>query len=523
MIQAPIDELDVAPGHVLEWRLRAPGTDEPGIPRARGAIASYNQEKHYAVAKEAAAGSAERFGSYVAGTFEIDGALDRPALESALLHLVRRHEVLRSEFEQLAGDLTCDPVECDDIALELVDVGRVDTPDALRSYLHGLFTAMDTLAWPLFVVGAVVRQESTTVFFGYDHLVCDGLSTPIAINDIATAYAAYREGRRPVLPEAGSYLAFSREERARNRAMDATDSRLDYWKGFMARNGDFFPRFPLDLGVEQGRMYPTVNELDKLLTAEQTDALETRCRAAGGRLFMGLLAAMGVCLRQEGGPGVYRGIMPISERGRGSYGNAIGWFVNTMPIEFSVEEGLDLPEILANVRNAMAALMAHVDVPFVRAWHLLAPEYATLLSWPFAVNFFSYLDFRRTPGAGNHLAWKARKHIWASHSNGICYWFHRNDTGLYVCSVYADTPQARRTKAALGRRMEQTLTTLAESGSFRPARTGDGAARGPEIPAQARGAAADGPRGAGPVTGPAAVSGWPGRPAGVSSGRAGAS
>lgn len=460
MIQAPIDALDVAPGNVLEWRLRAPGMGDAGVPGQRRAIASYNQEKHWTVAKEAEK-SADRFGSYVSGTFEIDGPLDERALEYAFLTLVRRHEALRSEFQQLAGDLTCDPLGSEVVTLERVEIGRIGSSDALRSYLHELFKAIDTLSWPLLVMGAVVREESATVFFGYDHLVCDGLSTPIAINDIMTAYTAFRAGREPELPPAGSYVAFSREERARSRTLDLDDPRLDYWKGFMARNGDFFPEFPLDLGLRPGGMYPTVNDLDKLLDADATAALEARCRESGGRLFMGLLGAMAVALRREGGPESYRGIMPVSERGRGPYGHAIGWFVNTMPVEFSVADGLDFPQVLENVRVAVTEMARHTDVPFVVAWDLLAPQYASLLSWPFAVNFFSYLDFRRTPGAGAHLARKAGKHIWASHSNGICYWFHRNDSGLYVCSVYADTPRARRTKAALGRRLEETLSGLA--------------------------------------------------------------
>lgn len=438
------------------------GTPAPAEPREN---TSYNQAKHFSVAQEARSTN-DPLGSYLAGTFEIAGPLDREALEAALLFFVRRHEVLRSTFHQLSGELSCDTLGPDEVALKSVEVGSVDSAPELRDRLHRFFQRVDPVSGPLLVMGAVIREESTTVCFACDHLVTDGISTPLAVRDIATAYAAYARGERPELPEAGSCLAFSREQHRRRQEIGADDPRLDYWRTFMAGNGGFFPPFPLDLGVEPGRVHPTVNETDQLLTAEEVDAMDSRCRAAGGRLFMGILAAVGVSLRKEGGPAVYRGLMPVSERGRDSYAHAMGWFVNTLPIAFSVAEDRDFTEVMTGVRDAAAEMREHVDVPFVRAWHLLAPQYAAMRHWPYPVNFFSYLDFRRVPGARHHTDWKAGKHIWASHSNGICFWFHRNDTGLYVNSLYADTPQARRTKPALTRTLTQTLHNVTRTGTL---------------------------------------------------------
>ncbi|WP_344117973.1 condensation domain-containing protein [Streptomyces blastmyceticus] len=458
--------MEFAPGHIFEWQMVSAKRSLSEKPAQQLQTTTYNQAKHFAVAQGARSAN-DMISAYVAGTFEIPGVLDRSALESALLYFVRRHEVLRCTFQQLAGDLSCDILEPDDVKLELIDRGSADSAAELRAFLHEFFQKVDTLSWPLILMGAVIRDESTTVYFACDHLVTDGLSTPIAVNDIATAYAAFSRGHQPVLPEAGSYLTFSREQRRRSGSMGVEDSRLDHWKAFMARGGAFFPPFPLDLGVEPGCMYPTVNDAGMLLAADEVEALEARCRAADGRLFMGLLAAVGVSLRKEGGPDVYRGVMPVSERGRGSYAHTMGWFINTMPIEFSVAEGKSFAEIMGNVRAAFDEMQRHADVPFVKAWHLLAPvEYTTIRYWPYAVNFFSYLDFRKSPGSRNHAVWKAREHIWASRSNGICFWFHRNDAGLYMNSIFVDTPQARHTKAALGRTLTRTLETMARSGTF---------------------------------------------------------
>ncbi|MYT20416.1 hypothetical protein GTW69_08950, partial [Streptomyces sp. SID7760] len=166
-------------------------------------------------------------------------------------------------------------------------------------------------------------------YLAFDHIVCDGLSMPIVVHEVQSAYEALRRGEEIDLPPAPSYLDFAEEQRRRYLSIETGDERLGYWKSFMARGGgEFFPRFPLELGVEPDRMYPIVNEASPLLDAAETEVFEKACRAVDGKPFMGVLAAVAVCLREAGGPGVYRGFMPVSERGRSGWANSVGWFVN---------------------------------------------------------------------------------------------------------------------------------------------------------------------------------------------------
>ncbi|MEU7043734.1 condensation domain-containing protein [Streptomyces varsoviensis] len=469
MIQVSVEHVDIAPGNAVEWTLISTEASGP-VPETapyQDGHTSYNQAKHFTVAQSAREAD-DPIRAYVAGSFELRGPVDRDALGAAFLHLVRRHEVLRCTFQQLVGDVRCEPGAPESMELKEEDLGFIDSADGVREYLHRTFQRIDPLAWPLIVMGAILREDGATVWFACDHLVTDGLSTPIAVRDLATAYEAYAAGRTPDLPETGSYLAFSRAQRERNEDLTtADDPRLGRWRKFMADGGSFFPPFPLDIGVERGSLHPAGNATERLLDADEVRCLEAVCGDAGGKLFMGLLGAVGVALRKEGGPDVYRGIMPVSERERGPYEHTMGWFINTMPIAFSVADDEEFPAVLANVADAFAELLLHRDVPFVKAWQLLAPvEYTTIRAWPYAVNFFSYLDFRRSPGAEHHLARDARKHVWLERSNGLCFWLHRCDTGLFMNSVYADTPRARDTRAALTATLRRTVKNLARTGAF---------------------------------------------------------
>ncbi|MEU8773660.1 condensation domain-containing protein [Streptomyces sp. NPDC048606] len=486
MRQFPLEMHHLAPGRVVEWRLRstaaegaatatAPlpvpaarsGSDGPRRSEGVGRRASFNQDKHFTVAEESR-GADDPVASWLAVTFEIDGPLDEEALSRALLGLVGRHEVLRCEFRRLAGELACEPLAADELALEPVHMATFEEAGALREFLVERFKrSIDTLSWPLFTMGAVLRPESATVYLAFDHIVCDGMSMPIVVREVCTEYEALRRGGHPEQADPPSYLDFAEEQRRRYLSIDVADDRLDYWKSFIARNGEFFPRFPLDLGVEPDRMYPIVNEASTLLDAAEAEVFEKVCHEVDAKPFMGVLGSVAVCLREAGGPGVYRGFMPVSERGRGAWNDAVGWFVNTMPIEFDASPGRDFAQVMASVRAGFGEMIRHIDVPFVRAWELLAPEQFAARSWPYPVNFFSYLDMRKCPGAEHHDTWRPTTHVWSARANGACSWFQRDADGLHMNSIYVDTAAARRTMGDFQEALRATVRGIARSGGFR--------------------------------------------------------
>ncbi|MGW9370667.1 condensation domain-containing protein [Streptomyces xanthophaeus] len=471
MRQFPLEMHHVAPGRVVEWRLRSTAAEAEaeaeGPYDESGRRASFNQEKHFTVAEESRAAD-DPVASWVAVTFEVTGPLDEAALSRALLSFVQRHEVLRCAFRRLAGELACEPFDPAGLSLEAQQVGTYETSERLGGFLAERFRrSIDTLSWPLFIMGAVVREDSATVYLAFDHIVCDGMSMPIVVHEVLTAYEALCRGEDAVLPPAPSYLDFAEEQRSRYLSIDASDERLDYWKEFIARGGEFFPRFPLDLGVEPERMYPIVNEASMLLDAAEAEVFEKACLTVDGKPFMGVLAAVAVCLREAGGPGVYRGFMPVSERGRGTWTDSVGWFVNTMPIEFDVSPGRDFAQVMAAVRAGFTEMIGHIDVPFVRAWELLAPAEFAARSWPYPVNFFSYIDMRKCRGAERHEEWQPASHVWSARANGACSWFQRDADGLHMNSIYVDTQAARRTMGDFQDALRGTVQEIARSGGFR--------------------------------------------------------
>ena len=458
MLQQPLTDVDIEPGHVVEWSLTRSGTQH-GSHRPT----SYNQFKHYTSGLEESAGAAP-LRSWIALVLELPGPPDRPAFRAALRELLTRHEILRCDFERVGsdGDLTCAVIDPDTVSTSPHDIGPVDTTEALRDYLFAYFyDRIDVGSWPLIAVGTVERTRSTTVFVACDHLVSDGGSVPVIARDLAAAYRAETDGGTADLPQVGSYVAFTEQQRKEFDEVDAEDPRLASWRAFMDRNGGFFPRFPLDLGIEDGTtMHPATNRTDRLLGPDDAETLAARCKEQGVRMSAALLAATGIALRDGGGPEQYRGFLPVNERGRGDLTDSVGWYVNTMPVEFTVAADLDVDDIIAAANNAMTGMLADIEVPFVKAWYALAPELAELPAWPYAVNFFSYMDFRKAAGGDDPTVAGATMHVWSSGSNGICHWFHRNNSGVHVNTIRVDTPEARTTERTTIEHVRRTLTGL---------------------------------------------------------------
>jgi hypothetical protein len=104
--------------------------------------------------------------------------------------------------------------------------------------------------------------------------------------------------------------------------------------------------------------------------------------------------------------------------------------------------------VASAVRTGFKTLAPHTEVPFIKAWELLAPQYYHLRTWPFPVNFFSFLDYRKMPGAQHYCRWQPTTIPQASHSNTGNMWFYRNHNGIYLNMIYSDTTKCRAAMTA---------------------------------------------------------------------------
>ncbi|MFC3450790.1 condensation domain-containing protein [Amycolatopsis speibonae] len=441
MSQIPVDDARIAPGQVWEWQVILSAEGKP-------ARLGYNQIRHTAAARRARAAGG-RLVFTIAATFDLPGPNDLDALDAALRRFVRRHEALRARY----NGLTCAVLDPDDVELERTTGPRLVTSAQVRAYLRRRFRQVDTLDGPWLALGAITRDDSTTVYLAFDHLVADTMSAIVAVTDIAMDY----EGHEPAEPGDG-YLTFSQEQHRQHSRLRADDPRLRVWEEFSAGEGGLFPPFPLDLGVPPGQVFPPVNKSVTLMNARETGALEARCHESGAGLSLGVLAAVAVSQRNAGGPGIHRNLMLVNERKAGRATGSVGWFVNVLPITVPVPPGSNSTDMLTRTRQAYERARDHNEIHYLRAWDLLDPNGDHPSSyWPYPVNLFSYLDVRNTPCEPNI-------HHVTSASDGILSWFVRDTTGLHLNVIHARTTQAKCVTTGLIQSLRATLFAMKRNG-----------------------------------------------------------
>ncbi|MEM8510042.1 MAG: amino acid adenylation domain-containing protein [Bacteroidota bacterium] len=116
--------------------------------------------------------------------YSIEGALNIPRLESSICELIDRHALLRARFiQKTAPILTITEVR--PFAL-IVDSC---TPENLDAFLNQLITPFDLEAGLLFRAQLIVLDEKRTVLFlDFHHIVADGLSVKLFLEELLTIY-----------------------------------------------------------------------------------------------------------------------------------------------------------------------------------------------------------------------------------------------------------------------------------------------------------------------------------------------
>ncbi|WP_353888300.1 condensation domain-containing protein, partial [uncultured Pseudomonas sp.] len=156
------------------------------------------------------------------------GRLDVDALEAALLRLLERHPVLRSQFKAVADSaevVICPVPQTGWLQREAV------TPAALPARLQALARIPFDLACGPLLQAHVLRldEQHHVLAMTVHHIVADGWSLGVMTHELNLLYAALREGREDPLPAlALQYTDYAVWQR-RWLTGERLQQQLDYW------------------------------------------------------------------------------------------------------------------------------------------------------------------------------------------------------------------------------------------------------------------------------------------------------
>jgi len=172
----------------------------------------------------------------------LDEGTRREVLERALAEMVRRHEVLRTRFPVIEGRpiQQVDAPFCPDLAV--VDLrGAPDaTAAALAWEVAQRQRGFDLAAGPLLRVGLLVaRQGRMQLVVIIHHIICDGWSLGIFVEELRRLYQAFAAGEPSPLAELPvQYADYTIWQRAALGSEDDANSvlaeQIAYWRDELA-------------------------------------------------------------------------------------------------------------------------------------------------------------------------------------------------------------------------------------------------------------------------------------------------
>jgi amino acid adenylation domain-containing protein len=308
---------------------------------------------------------------------ELKGKLDLSALQQALDELARRHEVLRTHFSDIDGEVRQVVSKETRLTLNVSDLTTL--PEEIRQQRasdlsqQAASTPFDLGRGPLMRAQLLrlSEQENILVLTNH-HIVSDAWSGGILFNELSTCYNAVVAGESPSLEplpiQYGDFAGWQREW----LQGEELQRQLEYWRTQLSGASgvlDLPTDFPRSTEQQVAGDYKFIT-----ISRELTSRLNALSQNEGATMFMTLLAAFQILLwRYSGQSDVVIG-SPIAGRNRGEIENLLGFFINSLALRADVSPALTFKQLLKQVRETALGAYGHQDLPFEKLVEELHPE-----------------------------------------------------------------------------------------------------------------------------------------------------
>ncbi|MGE8383342.1 MAG: condensation domain-containing protein, partial [Pseudomonas putida] len=346
---------------------------------------------------------------HIPTVLRLRGELDLAALEAAFAALIARHETLRTTFV-LDGEAPVQRVH-EPLPLPLEVSPRVDESALQATIAQEIARPFDLEQGPLLRVRLLQQAADEHVLvLTLHHIVTDGWSMPVMVEELVGLYQGYRQGQAPALPPLSiQYADYAIWQR---RWMEAGEQarQLGYWTGKLGGEQPVL-ELPLD------RPRPTVQDLAGARLAVELDdglvaGLRELAQREGVTLFMLLLASFQALLQRYSAQADIRVGVPAANRTRVETERLIGFFVNTQVLKAEFDGELTVSGLLAQVKGTALEAQAHQDLPFEQLVEALSPERNLSITPLFQAMFNHQAQGRGQSGAVSgltveHFGWQA--------------------------------------------------------------------------------------------------------------------
>jgi amino acid adenylation domain-containing protein len=306
--------------------------------------------------------------------YRLQGPLNVPALKRALAEVVRRHDSLRMRFD-CADDLPVAlvaPASDIDTCLVVEDLARRAPAGNERAKALVLkkaqleaereaWTPIDMSRAPLFRIRLLrLGADDHVLLLILHHVIVDGWSIGVFLEEVSALYAAFAAGRRAQLPEpTHQFSDFARWQRRWSTSAAATQQ-LAYWKHQLR---DAAPVFPITGDLKSTLLCSDTAREPIRIPKDLIARLRALSRRQGVTLFMTLLTGFKTLLMARSGRNDLCVATAMANRSQLSMERVVGPLVNTTLIRTRIDTDLSFLQALNRVRDSVVEAHARQQLP----------------------------------------------------------------------------------------------------------------------------------------------------------------
>jgi amino acid adenylation domain-containing protein/FkbM family methyltransferase len=305
------------------------------------------------------------------------GEYNAGAMRKAIQELVRRHEILRTEFSHNSGQPEQIILPEMDLPLVELDLGSLPEQEREREWTRVVREQgrkpFELSQAPLLRATMVhLSSRHHRLLITTHHILADEWSMEVVHQELKRLYEAFSPGRPSPLPDLPIQFAdFAVWQREWLKG-EVLESQTSYWKKELAGAPSIL-ELPTDKPRPATQSFRGATETFQV-PGKLLEQLKTLSREQQATLFMVLEAAfMALLHRYTGQDDIVVGT-PISGRTHSETENLIGLFLNTLLLRAKFTDRQSFQSLVQQVREHALGAYAHPDLPFESLVAELAPD-----------------------------------------------------------------------------------------------------------------------------------------------------
>lgn len=308
---------------------------------------------------------------------KLEGNLDFVALENSFIDIIKRHEILRTNFINKKGEITQYISPFKQFSVKEIDLTNCNESEAdflCEQIISEEATNVFDLKRDQLIRTKLIKKSNKEyiLIIVLHHIITDGWSTQLLLAELEKYYNSYTlTGKNYIMPlkiQYGDYSEWQRDV----LTTEKYKKQLSYWKKKLS---DDVPvvRLPFK---KTNKTVPTFNGGSVSLTIPGglNRQIKDLYKQEGVTSFMVLLAVYKTLLFKYTGLEDLVVGSPVANRNNPEIEELIGFFVNTVVYRTRIHGHQTYKDVLKNVRSTFIEALDNQNIPFEKVVEEVSPE-----------------------------------------------------------------------------------------------------------------------------------------------------